>query len=358
LAISHSSLITLNKSQFTMFGRTRRTQDTTTTGRPHHTGGLALKGLQTIIRCLQFCCAGLILALFSYFLAVLADRDLNIAAWKKAVEGMSGAACLYTIFAILLTCFLGGITFFAFLGTILDICFIGCFVAIAVLTRSGAHSCSGMVHTPLGYGNADTGAAGYGSDGFGVGSGKNVTYAPNLKQACRMQKACFAVAIIAAFLFLVSLLLDFFMARHHQKEKRYGPGPNNDYTSGSGRRGGLFSFRRNKSRKVKTTRDAEARDAELAAAGAGTGGYEKHHHNANGLNGTTGTAGTHNTVPATTYEAPNTYEPTNTYAAPAGIRPSHDTAYSGATQTENYGYGAGAHNPYKYDNNATTGTNY
>ncbi len=34
------------------------------------------------------------------------------------------------------------------------------------------------------------------------------------------------------------------MARHHQREKRFGPSPRNNYTSGSGRRRGLFGWGR------------------------------------------------------------------------------------------------------------------
>ena len=66
----------------------------------------------------------------------------------KACEGMSGGAVIYTAFAVILTCFLGGITFFAFLAILLDICFIGCFVAIAILARHGVHT-SGA-YSPLG----------------------------------------------------------------------------------------------------------------------------------------------------------------------------------------------------------------
>jgi hypothetical protein len=34
--------------------------------------------------------------------------------------------------------------------------------------------------------------------------------------------------------------MEFALTRHHQKEKRYGPSPQNDYTSGFGRRKGGF----------------------------------------------------------------------------------------------------------------------
>jgi hypothetical protein len=156
-------------------------------------GSAALKLFQTILYALEFCCAGIILGIYSYFLSVLADRDLAIATWTKAVEGLSGAAVLYTIFAVLLTCFLGGKTFFAFLGIVLDILFVGAMVAIAVLTRDGAHKCTGFVTTPLGDGLSSS-KQGFRSDNDGT----EVIYAASLGSACRLNTACFAVAIAGA----------------------------------------------------------------------------------------------------------------------------------------------------------------
>jgi len=45
--------------------------------------------------------------------------------------------------------------------------------------------------------------------------------------------------------FVLSILTEVALARHHNKEKRFGPGPNNNYTTGYGS-GGLFNriFRR------------------------------------------------------------------------------------------------------------------
>ena len=53
---------------------------------------------------------------------------------------MAGAAVIYTAFATLLTCFLGGMTFFALLAILLDLLFCAAMVAIAVLTRGGRHT--------------------------------------------------------------------------------------------------------------------------------------------------------------------------------------------------------------------------
>lgn len=242
-------------------------------------GGAALKLFQTILYAIEFCCAGIILGIYSYFLSVLADRDIPIATWIKAVTGLAGAAVLYTIFAVLLTCFLGGKTFFAFLGILFDILFVGAMVAIAVLTRDGAHSCTGFVNTPLGDGPSSS-KQGFSSDD----QGNRITYAASLGSACRLNTACFAVAIAAAVLFLVSALVQFCLGRIHKKEKRFGPSPANGYTKGSGIK---FFDRRNR-------RNRGVRDAEMA--------------------GTVPATGTSTLAPAT-----------------HDYRPSHDTAYTGST---------------------------
>jgi len=71
-------------------------------------GGAALKFGSTALYALEFGCAAVVLGIYSYFLAVEADRDARIPTWQKAVTGLSGAVVLYTIFAVLLTCCLGG----------------------------------------------------------------------------------------------------------------------------------------------------------------------------------------------------------------------------------------------------------
>jgi hypothetical protein len=222
--------------------------------------------------------------IYSYFLAVQADRDQGIPRWQKAVEGISGVAVLYTIAAVVLTCCLGGISFFAFTAIVLDILFVGGFIAIAVLTRHGASSCTGIVNTPLGIGNANANSEGFGNNGLGTGNGENLTYAVSPRNACRMNTAAFAVSIAAAFLFLVTALFQVFLVRKHKKEKRFGPGPSNNYTSGPAKR----NFWQ---RKKKTTTDRDVEKDVITPAPAGTL--------------TTGHA--------------------------TDIRPSHDTAYTGST---------------------------
>lgn len=192
--------------------------------------GGALRLFQTLLYALAFCCAGIVLGIYSYYLASLTHHNLGIARWKKAVEGISGAAVLYTIATTVLTCCLAGITFLSMLGLVLDICFVGGFIAIAIMTRHGASSCKGNVNTPLGSGLSNTQSSGSASLGL----------------ACRLNTAAFAVSIIAIFIFICTALMQLVLIRHHKKEKRFGPSPANNYTSGSGgRRRGMFG-RKNK----------------------------------------------------------------------------------------------------------------
>lgn len=199
------------------------------------------------------------LGIYSYFLSVLADRHLNITRDQKAIEGLSGVAVIYTIFAVVLTCFLGGVRFFAFLAIVLNVAFCGAFIALAVLTRDGS-TCGANPTTPLGTGPSDS------KEGFGGpdSTNGNITYSVTYGTACRLNTACFAVSIIGAILFLISAVVQIWVSRHHQKEKKYGPSPANNYTSGSAKR--KFWQRKPKNKGF-------ANDTELATgAGAGVAG--------------------------------------------------------------------------------------
>ncbi|KAI9746370.1 MAG: hypothetical protein M1818_000082 [Claussenomyces sp. TS43310] len=209
--------------------------------------GIALKTVQLFLRSIEFGCAAVILALFSYFLAKLNINHLDINAHLKSVEGISGAAIIYTVVCIALVCFLGGFAFFAFLAFFLDICFLGAFIYIAWETRAGASSCSGYVKTPIGDGNTH--------------STHTAGSLPSLRTACKMQTANFAVAIVAIVFFLLSAIVEIALWRHHKAESKYGPGPANNYTTGSGRR--KFWQRKNR-------RGVEA-PAAVAGAGVGAG---------------------------------------------------------------------------------------
>ena len=88
-------------------------------------GGAVLRFGQTGIRVIELLAAITALVIFSYFLVVLSDHHLHIATWIRAVEGISGAAVLYLLFAVLLTLCLGGVAVLAFIAVALDIAFAG-----------------------------------------------------------------------------------------------------------------------------------------------------------------------------------------------------------------------------------------
>ena len=150
--------------------------------------GMALKFTQWFIRGIQFFCAAIILALFSYFLATMANHNIHITNWIRAVEGISGAAVLYTLLGLLLLCCVAGHPFASFFAILLDICFVAGFIYIAVKNgHTGTHSCSGHVDTVYGSGNAESNVADN-DTGF--------TALPSLRQACQMQTAVLAVSVV------------------------------------------------------------------------------------------------------------------------------------------------------------------
>lgn len=149
------------------------------------------------LRLLQVCASIIMLGIFGYFLATQSEHDLEMKPWVKAVTGISGAATFYTFIASCTTLFIGGVPFFSGLAIGLDVLFASGSIAIAIMCRHGASACTGRVDTPLGIGDAEDPAKGFGEGGFGAGDGKKVTYVPDLKSACKLQKAVFAISLIS-----------------------------------------------------------------------------------------------------------------------------------------------------------------
>lgn len=300
-------------------------------------GGIALKTVSMFLRFIEFCCAAIILGIFTYFLVVLHNHGLHIQTYIRAVEGISGAGVLYTIIAILLVCFLAGKPFFSMIGILFDIAFAGAFAYVAYATRHG-DSCSGYVRTPLGDGNpAVNNSVSNGKGGF--------TKLPSLHMACRLNTVCFAVAIIAAVFFLLSVPIELALIKHHKKEKAFGPSPNNGYTAGTPRRKFWQPKRKN-------------RDAEFAAGGLAA---EKH---PDALPTHTSPAAVRDSYATDTTavgQEPtyNKYGPTHPVAAPqttgySTTTTTHTPYYSGNTASDVSGDGyQRSHEPY---NSNPTGT--
>ena len=143
-------------------------------------GGILLRTSSTSVRFLELLACAAILGIFSYFLACLHSGGLSIPTWMRAVEGLAGAATLYTLLAVLLTFFLGGIIIFAFLGIILDILFIGAFIYVAYENRGAARNCDSVTNEDF--------------FGTGVTSIGNSSASPRV--ICDLQKTVFILAII------------------------------------------------------------------------------------------------------------------------------------------------------------------
>ncbi|CEL05648.1 hypothetical protein ASPCAL06765 [Aspergillus calidoustus] len=261
-------------------------------------GGAILRFFNLAIRVLQFLASAVILGIFSYFLAKLAQNNQHIPTWTKAVEGLSGAATLYSLLGALFTCCLGGITFFAAVAIFLDVCFVGAMIAIAILTSDGTDNCSATPDTPVGTG----------PDGTNSPAGVDYGY------ACRLNKVVFAVSIISIFFFLISILFQYLLGRHHKREKRFGPSPANNYTYGTGTQRRGF-WRRNKH----TPENASADD--MLPAHTTPGEVEN--------------GGVHNEKPGWFGRFGRRNEPMNGAGAP--------TAYGAQTQAPAAGAGAGGY---------------
>jgi len=167
--------------------------------------GAGLRAVATLFYMLDLLISAAILGIYSYYIATLHRHNQPIDTKWRAVEGLAGSATLYSIFAVLLTCFLGGMSFFAFLGMSFDIIFCGAMIAIAVLVRQGAHTCNNnnYITSPLGSGTL---------------SG-NTTTGLSLEIACKLDLAVLVLACAGALFFLLSFLLQLLVNRHHANEK-------------------------------------------------------------------------------------------------------------------------------------------
>ncbi|KAL2256030.1 hypothetical protein VTK26DRAFT_8913 [Humicola hyalothermophila] len=211
--------------------------------------GFCLRATQLFVRSVQFGCGAIVFGIFSYFLATLHNHDLPIDVWVRAVEGISGAAVVYTILSILIHFCAPGHRFPSFVQICLDVLFIAGFIYVAVANRAGASSCQGEVDTPYGRGNADTNES-------VDSSTSGITQLPSFRLACKLETAVLAVSIIAVFFFIFSPFLSVALVRHRRKQKRLVSSLDNNYTSGFGTRaansasdgqgvkkkGGLFSI--------------------------------------------------------------------------------------------------------------------
>ncbi len=198
---------------------------------------IGLKSLQFFLRGVIFLSAIVILAIYGFFLADLARKNLSIQTYVRAVEGIAGAAALYGLVGLLLLWCLAGHTLASAVAVFLDICFIAAFIYVAYANRGGASSCSGhALKTPFGTGDADTKSI---DDGRG-----HVVSIPSFRTSCKLETASLAVAAIAIVFWLLAIPTELLIARNHRREKQYGIAAAAATRSTGGRRLGLFGRKR------------------------------------------------------------------------------------------------------------------
>ncbi|KAF2164558.1 hypothetical protein M409DRAFT_24958 [Zasmidium cellare ATCC 36951] len=138
---------------------------------------------------IAFCSAVVITGSFAWF-TVRHHESRNIATLV-----LGGATLLYTIFNTIFTCCTAGIAFFAFTSILFDIVFTGAMIAVAVLNRSATNGCDGPRYPRVVY----------------EGRGHTV---------CRLFVASFAVAILAALMFVFTIIFQI-LIRSREKRQTY-----------------------------------------------------------------------------------------------------------------------------------------
>lgn len=148
---------------------------------------IGLKTLQWLVRSVQLFCAVIILGIYSYFLAALANHDLKTPTNVKAVEGIAGVAVAYALFGLLFLCCLAGRTLTSFIAMCFDFAFLCAYIFVAVANKGGAGKCTGTVNTVFGKGDADK----------TLDAGGGFTKIPSFHTSCKLETACLAIAIVA-----------------------------------------------------------------------------------------------------------------------------------------------------------------
>ncbi|KAK4611205.1 uncharacterized protein CLAFUR5_14025 [Fulvia fulva] len=135
-------------------------------------GGI-LRLTSTFLYFVAFCCSMLILGATIWFVVSFrgSTRDFGII-------GISAASAVYSFVAMLLTCCLAGVSFFALMAIVFDTVFMAVMMAVAVLNRAGRVGCP-----------------------------------DNASTTCRLFVATFAVAIIGVFAYLINIGISFIMRR-------------------------------------------------------------------------------------------------------------------------------------------------
>ncbi|KAG6134806.1 hypothetical protein E4U24_005599 [Claviceps purpurea] len=168
---------------------------------------LALRGLLCTIRSLQLLCATLVLAM------ALHEYGLQIDVGLRAVEGISGAAVLYTLINMLCQCCLtSGLGCMSPVAAVLDVGFMVGFIFVAMVNQNGAGACRGYTDSPFGRRQGQLGDEASWPNMDGLISHVH----PHV--ACELQRASSFISIIVICLFVLSSLAETVLIGHRRRQ--------------------------------------------------------------------------------------------------------------------------------------------
>ncbi|KAG8625255.1 hypothetical protein KVT40_007006 [Elsinoe batatas] len=100
--------------------------------------GGAIRLFSTFLYFVSFICSMVIVGATGWFIASFSGSTRDF-----AIIGMASVAALYSFMAMLFTCCLAGISFFAVLAIFFDVVLMAAMIAIAVLNRNARFGCGG-----------------------------------------------------------------------------------------------------------------------------------------------------------------------------------------------------------------------
>ncbi|KAK5136368.1 hypothetical protein LTR08_003494 [Meristemomyces frigidus] len=174
--------------------------------------------LQRVLRVLEFLSPVISLGFFASRLYKIHQLQHRLSTSNGAVAGILAAAIVYSLAALLVSlCIKAGPKWLRWLLMVLDLCFVGAFIAVAYLTR------------PHGGSSGPCRSNQYQKE---VGT---VTVSPK-GQNCNLPWASFISAIISAILHFLTALFHEIKDHRNKKnaEKGYGNAPGNEYGNGAG----------------------------------------------------------------------------------------------------------------------------
>ncbi|CAZ86079.1 unnamed protein product [Tuber melanosporum] len=194
------------------------------------TAARAIKFVTLIFRLLQLLLAAYIVGVAGYHTWEFATNRLSLTDASsgqppKALYTIFVISCvtvLYTSLSLFTTCF--GHKKFFLATLIMDFLLLGGSIAISILMRGSPN----MSCDPLEYSDSITSSSNDFPSNIYRSSGGSGNLAGTL---CQLDKSVFAFAVALSVLFLITLLLSYLALRNHRKNRAFGPGPENGYST-------------------------------------------------------------------------------------------------------------------------------